>query len=485
MKRRELRVIRKSERYNFTVGAIVDSLQGAGVPTDEAIDIARAIEKHYRSHDVKNIALDDLVRRIGKMLEAKVGAEYAERFLQQTPPFVPIMVETAEGKTPFSRRKLAASLEKLELSFKVAHSLATQVGQQLRRQGSESIGERNLIHLTAMSLETLLGREMRLRYEAKTRQPSDLRVLESDGVYLPYSRGILAQSLSALGLGPELSHHLAKRAKEMLWRSGQLEVSRSQLRAAVRSLLVEEAGEEFARRYDLMQSIRRPEQPIIILIGGAPGVGKSSLATELAYRLGIPRVVPSDSVRQALRSLISADLSPTLHSSSYLAWRAELLPSERETAEAKPKRVVRAFQMQVQQLGTALSAIVSRSIIEQASLVVEGIHLVPGFMPQEQFPNATVIELVVAVQNPDIHRNHFSLREAQTRNYRHSERYLDHFEEIRFIQDFMLSQAEQEGVPVVEASDFDAAVDQALELVLNAVLLEQGEEETADKIEPA
>src|SRR5690606_42107328 len=38
----------------------------------------------------------------------------------------------------------------------------------------------------------------------------------------------------------------------------------------------------------------------------------SALASEVGYRLGIPRVVSTDSVRQALRSLIGPELSPIL-----------------------------------------------------------------------------------------------------------------------------------------------------------------------------
>ena len=250
---------------------------------------------------------------------------------------------------------------------------------------------------------------------------------------------------------------------------------REVVRRTVKLLLLQEAGEEFARRYELLRSVRRPDKPIVVLIGGAPGVGKSSLASELSYRLGIPRIVSSDSVRQALRSLISPELSPSLHASSFSAWRAELLPSELQNAKPKRKRVVRGFQRQVQQLTTALLAILDRNIDEATSLVLEGIHLVPGFMPLSELRGVTVIELVLNVTDPEKHRSHFGLREVQTRQRRSSAVYLEHFDEIRILQDFMVARAEEEGVSVVETSDFDQAVEQAIELVLSAVLAERTE----------
>lgn len=484
MKRR-FKVVRGDKKYPFSTGAVVESLQGAGVTTDQAIQIARSVEKSLRNADGKNIKLADLLERLTKTLEEEVDEEAAKRFRQQTPPFVPLTVEARGEHAPFSRRTLAASLQKLDISFKEAHAVAQSVEQSLRTEGFETVTERDLAHLVALNLEARLGRDVRLRYEVQTSGSTELFVHEEGGYGFPYSRGILAQSLMAVGLGPELSHGLAKRVEDVLWRTGRREVDRNVVRRVVRSLLLQEAGEEFARRYELMRTVRRPDQPIVILIGGAPGVGKSSLASEIGYRLGISRIVSSDSVRQALRSLISAELSPALHASSFSAWRAELLPGEGKFAKPKRKRVIRGFQRQVQQLGTALSAIVQRNIDENTSLVMEGIHLVPGFLATEAFEGATVVEFVIRVSDEEEHKGHFGLREVQTRQRRPREGYLEHFPEIRILQNFIVSRAERAGVPVIEAGDFDDAVESAIELVLNTVLVEHvasDADEIADEV---
>ncbi|MBS3933805.1 MAG: hypothetical protein KGZ35_05555 [Truepera sp.] len=464
-----LRVVRAGQKIAFSTGVIVEALQGAGIPTDEAITLARNLEKHYRQESGHDIALDELVDRLTSMIDKSLGPAAAARFKAQAPPFVPLMVKLGDSMTPFSRRTLAASLEKLKLSFKEAYAVAQQVEQTLRTQGYEVVSERELKHLIAISLEARLGRDLRLRYETRT-PGSDLQIVEPDGVRFPFSRGILAQSLMGVGLGPELSHALAKRAEELLWRLGQSEVERAKVRQVVRSLLISEAGEAFARRYDLLRSLRHPERPLVVMIGGGPGVGKSSLAAELAYRLGIPRLVSSDSVRQALRSLISPELSPALHSSSFLAWRSELLPGE--AAQPKRKRVIRGFQTQVQQLTTALSAVIRRNIEEHTSVVLEGVHLVPGFIPATALQGAVAVELVAAVSNPDVHRRHFTLREVQTLHRRSHESYLEHFTEIRYLQDFIMQRASEEGTAVIEMGDFDQAVERALERVLDAVLID-------------
>jgi 2-phosphoglycerate kinase len=469
MKRKELRVERSDNHYAFSLGEVVESLQGAGVPTDTAIKIARVAEKHYREKHISRVTLDKLVSHIARLIEQELGKDIADRFRVQTPPFVPIEVQKDTEIKPFSRKLLTRSLEKLKLSFKDAYAIAGQVEQSLRSRGYEMISALELSHLIASVLEAALGRDARLRYEASHNSQADLMVVEASGASFPFSRGILAQSLMAIGLGPELSYTMAKHIEELLWRKGEVNLPRRRLHEEVRHFLEREAGEEFATRFDIMRSVRKPEKPVIILVGGAPGVGKSTMAAELAYRLGINRIVSSDAVREALRSLISPQLSPSLHHSSFTAWRADLLPTE-ANAKPKRKRVTRGFVGQAQQLSTALIAIISRNIQEGSSVIVEGIHLVPGLLPTERTDDATILEFVLVLADEKRHKSHFINRHKDTGQKRHQDKYLSHFEEIRLIHDYLHKQAQTEGVATIDTANFDVAVEQALELVLSASL---------------
>ena len=72
-----------------------------------------------------------------------------------------------------------------------------------------------------------------------------------------------------------------------------------------------------ARRYLAWRAAKRSPRPIVVLIGGATGVGKSTVATKLAARLGITRVIPTDTVREVMRTFMPAMQAPELHSSSF------------------------------------------------------------------------------------------------------------------------------------------------------------------------
>lgn len=475
MKRRELRVIEGDQRYPFAIGPLVEALQAAGVATDDAMHIAQDVEKHYRHTGEETVPLSDLMTRLARATASGAGEEVAEALARQTPPFVGLEVLLGDDRREaFSRRRLAASLEKLGLSFKEAHGIVRQVEQRLRADGRREVPQRELYQRVASALEARYGRDVRARYEASLALAAELVVVEEGRqAGLPFSRGLLAQSLLAVGLDPELSHSLARRTEDQLWRLGVGEVRPERVRALVRRLVQEEAGEEFARRYDLLRRVRHAERPVVVVIAGAAGVGKSVLAAELGYRLGIARVVSTDSVRQALRSLISRELSPVLHASSYAAWRAELMPEDVEDAKPKRKRVVRGFQTQVLQMGTAIDAIVARHVQEATSVVIEGTHLVPGLSPHVSHERAIVAELVLAVNDEHDHRDNFARREGRTAKARPSDDYLEHFAEIRMIQDYVLLRAEREGVVVVDTSDLDRAVERAIDVVLDALAGEE------------
>src|SRR5690606_16894858 len=238
------------------------------------------------------------------------------------------------------------------------------------------------------------------------------------------------------GLDPDFSHNLAKRVEQELYVRDQGVVAASDVLTEVAHLLRQEAGEEYARRYLVMRQMHEQERPVMLLIGGSPGVGKSAIAAEVAYRLGIPRGVSTDIVSQPLRSLIGPERSPVLHASSVTACRADLLPEAQATAEPGDGRVLRGFVAQARQLDPAITAIIERSVAEDISLVIEGVHLVPGAVAERRVEGATILRSMLFVDDESDHRRHFAAREMRT-VHRLAQPYLDHFEEIRMLHDYM------------------------------------------------
>ena len=64
-------------------------------------------------------------------------------------------------------------------------------------------------------------------------------------------------------------------------------------------------------------------------------------------------------------------------------------------------------------------------------MVLEGVHLVPGLIPEESIEGALVVQCVLAIEDEDTHASHFMIRDATSGGVRPVDKYMDRFEEIR------------------------------------------------------
>lgn len=185
-------------------------------------------------------------------------------------------------------------------------------------------------------------------------------------------------------------------------------------------------------------------RPLVILVGGATGTGKSTVATELAHRHGITRVTSTDSIRQTMRAFFPREEMPVIHASSF---------------ECDP--LLDGFLEQSRQVLVGVQAALERALRERWSIVLEGVHLVPGLLEVEH-GDALVAQCVLRTEDEAAH----ALRFLQRGCARPAAKYLDRFAEIRRLQDFLVERARDAGVAVVENERVDEAVREVAGLLL-------------------
>ena len=288
--------------------------------------------------------------------------------------------------------------------------------------------------------------------ENRAARPEPIQV-EHEGHAVPFSKGLLAESLTATGLPPERAYEVAISVERCLAEEGTCRLQLDDLRSLVQNALAQSEGQMFVERYSKWQHLAAEDRSLMILVGGATGVGKSTLAAQLASRLGIVRLISTDTVRQVMRAFFSPKLMPAIHYSTFDAAEAVRLPLDK-TADPR----VLGFVEQVRMVNVGVQAIVDRAVTEGLRMVVEGVHLVPGFMPTVAGGDTLMLQVVVAVRDEELHRSHFVVRGRETDGRRPFRRYMRHFEDIRRIQDFILSMAMEEGTLVIENTDIDQAV---------------------------
>lgn len=75
--------------------------------------------------------------------------------------------------------------------------------------------------------------------------------------------------------------------------------------------------EQLTTHFEIANAIHEKKSPLIILLGGTSGTGKSSLSSLLSSRFGITSILSTDTVRHILRNFIDKKECPVLFASTY------------------------------------------------------------------------------------------------------------------------------------------------------------------------
>lgn len=287
---------------------------------------------------------------------------------------------------------------------------------------------------------------------------------------LPFSKGILASSISVTGLDVIDSYRIAYDIEQYLLKNNSSSISLEELRALVFRFIKEEAGMENAEKYMLWESVGKLNKPIMILIGGATGVGKSTIATILANRLNITRVASSDAIREVMRASVSEKLIRPLRGSSYEAYKNLTVPP----TGVDP--VLLGFREQVMAVIVGMEAIMERSVKEKSDIIFEGAHVVPGYFDLDKFEDKAIIHhIVISVPDKKIHKEHFNKRTFETQGSRPMEKYIKSLDKIRMIQEYIEGLAKENGISIIENYSLDRTVNEILELLFIRVRKEFSE----------
>jgi 2-phosphoglycerate kinase len=277
----------------------------------------------------------------------------------------------------------------------------------------------------------------------------------------PFSKGVLTRALTAVGVRADHAYELARRTESDLAQRSEVSVDLDRLREVASDLLGEEQGAWAVRQLRRYRELQELDLPVILLVGGGTGTGKSTVATEVAYRLGITRVTSTDFVRQTMRAFFAKEFMPSIHYSSFEAGLGLTKAEEEESGDA----ALLGFLDQTRNVLTGVEAALQRALDEGWSMVLEGVHLVPGMITTE-LRGALVVQCVLAIRDEEIHRTHFWIRDDASDGVRPFDRYLEGLPEIRMIQEYLLERAARNDVPVIENEQHGDTVSAVMNLVL-------------------
>jgi len=371
-----------------------------------------------------------------------------------------------DDKTPFLKGILVRSLVGIGIPFDDAYDLSQSIRDELKNKSKISSCDLQL--LVSSALEKRFDKKIQMAYLARHQHKSDI-IVHTPSRSSSFSVGILSHSLEACAIDPKLSLNGASKVLAAIRKTGHREIDHKSLRRLIYRCLRDHCSEKAANKYLAWRRFKNSDIPLIVMIGGATGTGKSTIAAELSYRLDIARIQSTDMMREVIRSYLAHQVTPTLQYSSFEAWRG-LPPFSYASKDDDSNKVINGFLAQLSAMKPAIETTIERTLQEHESLVLEGVHMVPAefdFCKTEK--EAICMQFMLATLNKKSLKKQLKKRIRDLSKHRSSE-HEDFIDEIWELQSWLLEVADKEEINIVPNLNVEDTVREILEIASQIIL---------------
>ncbi|MCY3414096.1 MAG: hypothetical protein INQ03_20800 [Candidatus Heimdallarchaeota archaeon] len=274
---------------------------------------------------------------------------------------------------------------------------------------------------------------------------------------IPFSVGYLSQALISIGLPQDRAYRDAYALSIKINNLPNKEFTSQEIMEKTIEWYQERAP-KYAERLAQTKGKFKKFKPMVILLGGVTGIGKSTLAGQLGANFEIKSILGTDLIREVLRVTISEALMPTLHASSYMAHRkldTSFLPATSKS--------VLGFEEQARAVTVGIESAIEQALQDEEVLIIEGVHLVPGILKQKILKHKSVVFFMLSLKNEEVHRERLKIRETKVEA--RGEHYLKYFSNIRKIHDYLITRAEKNNIKIIDIEDDE----EALTEIINSV----------------
>ncbi|MBT3058816.1 MAG: zeta toxin family protein [Candidatus Thiodiazotropha sp. (ex Lucina pensylvanica)] len=369
-------------------------------------------------------------------------------------------------RTPFLRGILTRSLTDAGLAFETAYRLSSDIREQIN--SVDEITTDELRRLVTSELKKLDEKEVLENYEAVNPAVTKIMVRDRKTNLTPFSNIQHRRSLESSGLGTDKAAYITQNVYIELAESHQDAVDSKEVGRLTYEKLRQHYGKEAAKRYLVWVDYTHTQRPLILLIGGTTGCGKSTIATEVAHRLNIIRTQSTDMLREVMRMMVPVKLLPELHTSSFNAWRK--IPGSSESKEPPEERMIHGYIHQAELVSVPCEAVIQRALNERVSLILEGVHVSPVLVKRfREEKNAVIVPIMLAVLKQDRLKHQLKDRGVTAPERNAQSDYLSNFESIWMLQSHLLSEADNNAIPIVANDDRDKTTDRVMRSIIEVL----------------
>ncbi|KYR01757.1 hypothetical protein DLAC_01767 [Tieghemostelium lacteum] len=210
---------------------------------------------------------------------------------------------------------------------------------------------------------------------------------------------------------------------------------------------------QYIHDFPVASEVQEKKHSFTILLGGTSGCGKSTLTALLASRIGFTAVISTDNIRQLLRKFISRTESPILWASTYHAGEIISDPSL-----SHKDKILKGYEAQNEMIFNKLDVLIGQYEQRRESLIIEGVHLDTRVIVRLVEKHPTCIPFLMYISNEMKHKERFAIRSKYMTLDPHQNKYTKYFKNIRIINDYLCSGADEYMIPQIDNTSIDRSL---------------------------
>ncbi len=202
-------------------------------------------------------------------------------------------------------------------------------------------------------------------------------------------------------------------------------------------------------------------KPLIIYIGGVPGVGKTSYAEHLAKEFGIGIVLSGDYLREYLKnSMPENSENSILKYSVYDSWKA--------FGDKTDGNIIKGYLKQGAIINKGIDALIKRARKNGENILIESLYFVPEQI--ESLKDSDVIKFYIHLSNKEIYKKRLLERTKFTHFNAPGDRLVEEIDTYAEIMDHSLKAAKNSGIRTFDNIDYARTREEILEYVKSCKL---------------
>ncbi|NHJ85089.1 MAG: AAA family ATPase [Asgard group archaeon] len=202
--------------------------------------------------------------------------------------------------------------------------------------------------------------------------------------------------------------------------------------------------------------------PIIPIITGIPGVGKTAIAKELATALNIAHVIGGDALRSSLRFVLPKEQNEVFFSSVYDSWKF--------FGDYTIENLRKGFDTQAKIMNSVVEKVIAdRGLRDGESMIVEYLHFLPSHYQKDVLKHPSIIPIALVISDESIYLERLQRRNIYSHLRSSGDRLIAQREKYLLLQEYQMSIFEKYNIEVINIDDIEQGYDLVLDYLLQRI----------------